>query len=58
MIKMDYSRVEATPPHPIIMVEKWPIYPGLFTIRGCSSGEEVTHEVVVNYCEWAATKTL
>ena len=24
---------------------------GLFTDRGCSSGEEVTHEVVVNYHE-------
>jgi len=32
--------------------------PGLFTDRGCSSGEEVAHEVVVNYHEWAATKPM
>ena len=25
------------------------MYDGLFTGRGCSSGEEVAHEVVVNY---------
>jgi hypothetical protein len=30
----------------------------LFTDRGCSSGEEVAHEAVAIYCEWAATKPM
>jgi hypothetical protein len=37
---LDYSRVEANPPHPFTKVEA------------------VAHEAVVNYREWAATKTL
>jgi hypothetical protein len=30
----------------------------LFTDRGYSSGEEVAHEAVVNYREWATTKPM
>ncbi len=33
-------------------------YPGLFTDQGCSNGEAVAHEVVVNYYEWATTKPM
>jgi len=32
--------------------------PGLFTSRGCRSGEEAVHEAVVNYREWAVTKPM
>jgi len=31
---------------------------GLFTSQDCCSGEEVAHEAVVKYREWAATKPM
>ena len=31
---------------------------GLFTSQDYCSGEEVAHEAVVNYREWAATKPM
>ncbi len=31
---------------------------GLFTSQDCCSGEEVAHEAVVYYREWAATKPM
>jgi hypothetical protein len=31
---------------------------GLFADRGYSSGEEVAHEDVVDYLEWATTKPM
>jgi hypothetical protein len=32
--------------------------PGLFTGRDYCDGKEVAHEAVVNYREWAATKSM
>jgi len=32
--------------------------PGLFTSQDCYSGEEVAHEAVVNYREWATMKLM
>ena len=32
--------------------------PGLFTGRDCCSDKEAAHEAVVNYCKWAAMKSM
>jgi hypothetical protein len=32
--------------------------PGLFTGRDCCGGKEASHEAVVNYRKWAATKPM
>lgn len=43
---------------PVADFMKDPYEKGAFTDGGCSCGKEVTHEVLVTYCECVATKTM